>query len=96
MSVKDAIEFIKRKGGFNSYRALADASGVNLRRIDNAVTRNSALTASEEAKLGKAAGMNPVAAIALIEQAYDPATAPLWQVFRKWLRTMNPTTGMAA
>lgn len=96
MSVKDAIEFIKQRGGFNSYRALADASGVNLRRIDNAVARGSALTASEEAKLGKAAGMNPVAAIALIEQAYDPATAALWQVFRKLLRALNPTKGMAA
>lgn len=96
MSVKDAIKFIKQRGGFNSYRALADASGVNLRRIDNAVARGSALTASEEAKLGKAAGMNPVAAIALIEQAYDPATAALWQVFRKLLRALNPTKGMAA
>ncbi|CAJ0855048.1 hypothetical protein [Ralstonia flatus] len=96
MSVKDAIEFIKQRGGFNSYRALADAAGVNLRRIDNAVARGSALTASEEAKLGKAAGMNPVAAIALLEQAYDPATANLWKVFRKLLSAAKPRNRLAA
>lgn len=83
MSVKEAIEFIKLKGGFNSYRALAEAAGVDLRRVDNAVGRGSSLTATEEIALGTAAGMQPMEAIALLETAYDPKRASMFSKFQQ-------------
>jgi len=93
MSVKEAIEFIKLKGGFNSYRALAEAAGVDLRRVDNAVGRGSALTASEEIALGSAAGMQPMDAIRLIETAYDPSRetmyAKMQQLFKRARRAVT-------
>ncbi|MGO4158233.1 hypothetical protein [Cupriavidus sp. YAF13] len=95
MSVKEAIEFLKLKGGFNSYRALADAAGIDLRRIDNAVARGSALTATEEIALGTAAGMKPMAAIRLLEAAYDPAREAILAGFRKLLNAPKLGISMA-
>ncbi|QGS33276.1 hypothetical protein [Cupriavidus metallidurans] len=83
MSVKEAIEFIKLRGGFNSYRALAEAAGVDLRRVDNAVGRGSALTATEEIALGSAAGMKPLEAIKLLETAYNPANESMYSKLQK-------------
>lgn len=95
MSVKEAIEFLKEKGGFNSYRALAEAAGVNLRRVDNAVCRGSALTATEEIALGKAAGMRPMDAIRLLELAYDPTRESIFAGFRRLLSAPNSGLSMA-
>lgn len=96
MGVKDVMIFLKQKGGFNSYEQLADAASVKRKRVEHAVSRGSQLTATEEAQLATAAGISPLKGIAMFEQAYDPATAGLWKAFRKWLRAMKPTTGMAA
>lgn len=95
MSVKEAIEFLKLQGGFNSYKALAEAAGVDLRRIDNAVGRGSALNASEEIALGQAAGMKPMEAIQLLELAYDPAREALLKGFRGLLNAMKRGVSLA-
>lgn len=89
MGVKDVIKFFKEKGGFNSYDQLADAAGVKRKRVEHAVTRESQLTASEEAAIAAAAGVPPIKGIAMFEKAYGGTLASIWANFRKPLNASN-------
>lgn len=95
MGMREAIDFLKEKGGFKSDPLLARAAGINPRRLEHAILRGSQLTASEEIALGAAAGIQPLDAIRMIELAYDPAREVLLRGFRKLLNAMNGGVGLA-
>lgn len=100
MSIKTAIDFLKQKGKFDSYAALARAAGMDRIRMQN--MRAGVVTPSvrEEFALADACGMQHVEVIALLETAKDPEQKSFWQrytnVFLKQLRAKSPTARMAS
>ncbi|MCK4152126.1 helix-turn-helix domain-containing protein [Ralstonia pseudosolanacearum] len=99
MSIKTAIDFLKEKGKFDSYAAMARAAGISRARMQNIRAGLATPNVREEYALADACGMQPVEVIALVETAKDPEQRSFWskytQVFRKLLRAKNLTLRMA-
>ncbi|CAJ0808806.1 hypothetical protein R77560_04789 [Ralstonia thomasii] len=93
MSIKEAIDFLKQRGRFDSYAALARAAGMDRIRMQNIRAGVASPSVKEEFALAEACGMKPADAVALLEAAKDPESRSFWkkysEVFRRPLNAPN-------